>query len=227
MQAASPPGQDPIPSAEKPLVRVVDDDEAIQSLFEAMAANGRFAVAGFRSVQAFLERPRDDRPGCLVLDLVLPDGTGIDVLAELAARGDELPVVFMSGRARVSEAVAALKLGSLDFVEKPFDRSVMLDAIQRAIACDRELRGTARDLALVRQNFARLTPRESEVMDLIVEGCSNKEVAARLHLSPKTIEVHRANVMRKTEAQSLAELVRMHLAMTTSTPVPLAGRAHA
>jgi two-component system response regulator FixJ len=196
-----------------PLVRVVDDEEAIQALFQTLANIGGFEIESFRTAKDFLERNANDRPGCLVLDLMLPDGTGIDVLKAMANQHDHLPVVFMSGMARVSQAVQALKLGSLDFVEKPFDVQAMLAAIHRAIDWDRSRRTTELEMGKLRRNFARLTAREVEVMELIVQGCANKEVAARLDLSPKTIEVHRANVMRKTEAASLAELVRMHVAL--------------
>ncbi|MBL8750462.1 MAG: response regulator transcription factor [Planctomycetes bacterium] len=199
-----------------PLVRVVDDEESIQALFQSLAPVGGFEVVSYRTARSFLDRvENDDRPGCLVLDLMLGDSTGIDVLKEMAARHDPLPVVFMSGLACVSQAVVALKLGSLDFVEKPFDIQTMLAAIRRAIDCDIAQRSAEKELARLQRNFARLTARETEVMDLIVQGCANKEVAARLDLSPKTIEVHRANVMRKTEAASLAELVRMHVAVRT------------
>lgn len=201
-----------------PRVRVVDDEESIQALFHSLGAIGGFEVVSFTTAKAFLERTEpDERPGCLVLDLMLPDATGIDVLKAMADRHDSLPVVFMSGMACVSHAVAALKLGSLDFVEKPFEVPTMLAAIRRAIDCDIAQRSSDRELTRLQRNFARLSPREAEVMELIVKGCANKEVAARLDLSPKTIEVHRANVMRKTEASSLAELVRMHVAVRGAT----------
>ena len=196
-----------------PCVRVLDDEESIQSLFQTLGTVGGFEVRSYRTVNEFLHRGSDDRPGCLVLDLRLPDGTGIDVLEAMAAKSDPLPVVCMSGRACVAQAVAALKLGSLDFVEKPFDLQAMLAAIRTAIDRDLARRASIADLARLRRNFARLSPRELEVMEMIVTGCANKTVAARLDLSPKTIEVHRANVMRKTEAKSLAELVRMHIAL--------------
>jgi len=196
-----------------PRVRVVDDEESIQTLFQTLGAVGGFEVVSYRTVNEFLQRAEDDRPGCLVLDLRLPDGTGIDVLEAMAKKNDPLPVVCMSGRACVSQAVAALKLGSLDFVEKPFDLQAMLAAIRSAIDRDVARRALGADLARLRRNFARLSPREVEVMEMIVAGCANKTVAARLDLSPKTIEVHRSNVMRKTEAKSLAELVRMHIAI--------------
>ncbi len=197
-----------------PLVHVVDDEPSIQALFVNLGRLGGFEVASYGSASEFLARPDASRPGCLVLDLVLPDRTGIELLEELSAHGFPLPVVFMSGMARVSEAVHALKLGSVDFVEKPFDLDVMLDTLQRTIAIDVERRRSGADMEVLRQRFAALSCREGEVMERIVQGAANKDVAAALGLSPKTVEVHRANVMRKTGASSLAELVRMHVTVS-------------
>lgn len=195
------------------LVRVVDDEPAIQSLFAQMAAVCGFEVVAHPTGADLLERLDERRAGCLVLDLMLPDVTGIHVLQQLAERRCQLPVVFMSGMARVAEAVKALKLGSIDFLEKPFAVPQMLAAIQRAIGLDVARRQAGAGAAELRDRFARLTRREAEVMEQVVHGAANKEIAVRLGLSPKTIEVHRANVMRKTRATSLAELVRMHVAM--------------
>lgn len=203
----------PSPTAAVPLVHVVDDEVPIQTLFRSLCKNAGVEVATYGTAQEFLDAFDDARVGCLVLDLNLPDRTGLDVLQELANRQSHVPVVFMSGMARVSEAVNALKLGSIDFVEKPFDLQVMLDSIQRAIAHDRQRRSTTATTDDLQRRFDRLTARETEVMALVVAGAANKEVAARLGLSPKTVEVHRSNVMRKTEASSLAELVRMHLTL--------------
>jgi two-component system, LuxR family, response regulator FixJ len=201
------------PVAQTPLVRVVDDEPSIQALFTKMGPLGGFAVECHASAEDLLATLDDERPGCLILDLVLPDRTGIDLLMDLAARGNRLPVVFMSGMARVSEAVRAIKLGSVDFIEKPFEPLEMLRTIERAIELDSRNRRAGSDHAQLESRFATLTPRETEVMEEIVQGAANKEVAAKLGLSPKTVEVHRANVMRKTQARSLAELVRMHVAV--------------
>jgi two-component system, LuxR family, response regulator FixJ len=198
-------------TATVPLIQVVDDDVSIQSLFRTICAQAGYEVRIYGSVTAFQARSADDRPGCLVLDLMLPDGTGIDVLQQLSQQGDHIPVVFMSGMASVAEAVCALKLGSLDFVQKPFDLACMREALDRAIAIDLHRRHRAKEQAWLRKRFQNLSPRETEVMERIVRGAANKEVALQLGLSPKTVEVHRANVMRKTGANSLAELVRMHV----------------
>lgn len=199
-------------SATAPLVRVVDDESAIQALFERIGQLCGFAVECHSTAESFLNGFDDERPGCLVLDLMLPDRSGIEVLQEVTDRGCELPVVFMSGMARVSEAVQALKLGSIDFVEKPFDVQQIAEVLRRAVDLDLRRRRQGEDQDALRRRFESLTRRETQVMEQIVRGAANKEVAASLGLSHKTVEVHRANVMRKTQAGSLAELVRMHVA---------------
>jgi FixJ family two-component response regulator len=147
-----------------------------------------------------------------VLDLNLPDMSGLQVLEELVARDCWIPVLCISAHARVSDAVRALQLGGIDFLEKPFDLEAMRAALQRGLAEDRARRNRALLRAGMLARLADLTPREREVMDLVVQGMANKAVAAALGVRPKTVEVHRANVMRKTAAESLAELVRLHLA---------------
>lgn len=209
-------------AATAPCIHVVDDDLSIQALFRSVAMQLGYEVRAYGSVGAFEARPEEDRPGCLVLDLMLPDGTGMDVLQHLSASGSEMPVVFMSGMASIAEAVRALKLGSLDFVEKPFELARMREAIERALALDLERRQRSDQHARLAQRFRSLSPREAEVMERIVQGAANKEVALQLGLSPKTVEVHRANVMRKTGANSLAELVRMHVTVSTRRPRPAA-----
>jgi len=199
-------------SATAPLIRVVDDESAIQALFERIGQLCGFEVDCHSTAESFLNAFDDERPGCLVIDLMLPDRSGIEVLQDVTGRGCELPVVFMSGMARVSEAVQALKLGSIDFVEKPFDVQQIAEVLRRAVDLDLRRRRQGQDQDELRRRFESLTRRERQVMEQIVRGAANKEVAASLGLSHKTVEVHRANVMRKTQAGSLAELVRMHVA---------------
>ncbi|MBK8096503.1 MAG: response regulator transcription factor [Planctomycetes bacterium] len=196
-----------------PLVSVVDDEPTIQQLFVQLGRLEGLAVRTWTRGADFLAAFDESQPGCLVLDLNLPDMSGLQVLEQLGRRGSHIPVVFMSGLAKVSQAVAALKLGSLDFVEKPFAIDDMMAAIHRAIDSDRARRATEQQQHHLRERFAALTPRETEVMDLVVQGHANKAVAATLGVSPKTVEVHRANVMRKTGANSLAELVRLKIAV--------------
>lgn len=200
-----------ISNATTPVIRVVDDEPAIQALFERIGQLCGFAVDCHSTAESFLAAYTDEQPGCLVIDLMLPDRSGMEVLQEVTNRGCELPVVFMSGMARVSEAVQALKLGSIDFVEKPFDVPQIAEVLRRAVNLDRERRQQDHNQDDLRRRFESLTRRETQVMDQIVRGAANKEVAASLGLSHKTVEVHRANVMRKTLAGSLAELVRLHM----------------
>ncbi|MCA8978173.1 MAG: response regulator transcription factor, partial [Planctomycetes bacterium] len=167
-------------AATKPLVHVVEDEPSILALFRNMGRLSGFDVATYDTMKAFLDEFDTARTGCIVLDLNLPDGTGIEILEQLAARNCCMPVVFMSGMARVSEAVAALKLGSLDFVEKPFDLNNMLASVRRAIATDVERRSESARVNAISSRFSRLTPRETEVMEFVVRGSPNKEIAARL-----------------------------------------------
>lgn len=205
-----------------PCIHVVDDDVAIQALFHRLCRQAGHDVRTYGTVGAFRARPPEDRPGCLVLDMMLPDGTGIDLLRELAASGSTMPVVFMTGMGRVADAVQALQLGGMDFVEKPFDLDRIRGAVQRAVALDVDRRQQAMERTQLLHRFESLSPRETEIMDLVVRGASNKVVAWQLGLSPKTVEVHRANVMRKTGAASLAELVRLHIAAQPRDPAPAA-----
>jgi FixJ family two-component response regulator len=205
-------------------VHVVDDDPAVQKLFQQLGCIEGFTVTTYDTAGSFLEAVDGQRPGCAVVDLILPDRSGLDVLRELAARGSRMPVVFMSGLARATEAVSALKLGSLDFVEKPFATADMVAAIRRGLEADRALRQRTRNQVDLRARFAGLTPREHEVMQLVVDGLPNKAIAARLGVSPKTVEVHRAHVMQKTGADSLAELVKLAVAADVALPASGAGR---
>ena len=205
-------GSTALSSATAPLIRVLDDESAIQALFERIGQLCGFEVDCHSTAASFLDSFDGERAGCLVIDLMLPDRSGIEVLQEVTDRGCELPVVFMSGMARVSEAVQALKLGSIDFVEKPFDVQKIAEVLRRAVDLDVQRRRQSEDKEAMMRRFESLTRRERQVMEQIVRGAANKEVAASLGLSHKTVEVHRANVMRKTQAGSLAELVRMHVA---------------
>src|SRR5262245_3260368 len=164
----------PLPTAcANETVHVVDDDPAVQKLFQQLGCIEGFAVTTYDTAGSFLDAVDGQRPGCAVVDLILPDRSGLDVLRELAARGSRMPVGFMSGLARATEAVSALKLGSLDFVEKPFAAADMVDAIRRGLEADRALRQSTRNQVDLRARFAGLTPREYEVMQLVVDGLPN------------------------------------------------------
>lgn len=168
-------------------------------------------VVTYSSAEAFL-REFQNQPGCLVTDIHLAGMSGLDLQQELLKRNATLPIIIITGQAQVPMAVRAMQNQAVDFLEKPFDVSVLGERIRQAIALDatKRLKATHRADALDR--LSRLTPREREVMQCVVEGLSNKQIASRLQLSEKTIEVHRGNVMRKTAADSVAELVRLSMA---------------
>lgn len=195
--------------ASNPVVFVVDDDPSILDLIR-VACNGRgWVVQTFTSGRAFLDVIRPADAGCLILDYLMPDTSGLELMEELHGRGVQLPVIFISGKAQVSTAVQAFKAGSLDFLEKPFSIADLHKTIDRALERDAALRRERADLVEVTARVECLTPREREVMQHVVDGLPNKEVATKLGVSPKTIEVHRANVMMKMRADSLADLVKM------------------
>lgn len=194
-----------------PTVYVVDDDASIRELIAwLMKANGIEALT-FSSARAFLEVYRPGSPGCLVLDLYMPGMSGLDLQQYLNEHGIFMPVIFLSGRADVRNAVAAVKHGAIDFIEKPFDYKKIVQLIQECLQRDvaiRQARGR-NDLAQVR--LAKLTQREREVMDQVVNGKTNRVIAETLGISIKTVEAHRARLMEKLEVDSVAELVQVAL----------------
>ncbi len=192
-----------------PTVFVVDDDAAVRQSFEWLVGSVGLRTETYDSAQAFLDGYDRDRPGCLVLDVRMPGMSGLELQERLAAEGVTLPVIVVSGYGDVPTAVRVMKQGAVDFIEKPFSDQAMLDRIQASIERDLAARRAAAERASARGNRDRLTRREAEVMDLVIAGKSNKEIARDLAISPKTVEVHRANVMKKMQADSLADLVRL------------------
>jgi FixJ family two-component response regulator len=194
-----------------PVVFVVDDDPAMRDSLRWLIESTGLQVETFADAQTFLARIRPDLPGCLVLDVRMPGMSGLDLQAELTRRGIGLPTIVVTGHAEVPMAVRAVKAGAIDFIEKPFSDQLLLDRVRQGIEMDRQERdGRARRAEILRR-MSLLTQREREVLDLVVVGKANKEIAAALHLSPKTVEVHRAHVMEKMQASSVAELVRLAL----------------
>jgi len=193
----------------EPTVFIVDDDQAVARSLRWLIETVRLRVETYGSAQSFIDGYDPARPGCLVLDVRMPGMSGLELQERLAAQRIRIPIIFITGHGDVQMAVRAVQAGAFDFVEKPFNDQDLLDRIQRAITRDAEWRDRDLQQARLRALFATLTPRESEVLDLVVEGLSNKAVANALGLSAKTVEVHRAKVMEKMHARSLSDLVKM------------------
>jgi FixJ family two-component response regulator len=190
-------------------VVVIDDDRDVREALQGLLRSVGLRAELFASVQEFLDSARPARPGCLVLDVRLPGRSGLDFHDDLVKSNVRLPVVFISGHADVPMSVRAMKAGAIEFLTKPVRHQDLLDAIQRAIEEDRVRRDEARAVAGLRAGFETLTPREREVMALVVAGRPNKQIGAEMGVSEATVKLHRSQVMRKMHAQSLAELVRM------------------
>lgn len=200
-------------------VFVIDDDPTAAELVAGIAGAQGYPVDRFASASAFLQRADASLRGCIVLDLQMEGMTGLELQAELLQRGVRLPVIIVSGHAAVSSAVLAMKQQAFDFFEKPVDPKALQSAITRAVELDQEQSVKDEESAKVLEHFATLSPREKQVMELVVSGLANKQVAAKLGLSEKTIEVHRGNVMRKMRVESLPALVRSALVCGMTPPI--------
>jgi RNA polymerase sigma factor (sigma-70 family) len=193
---------------------VIDDDQAMRNSLKWLIESVGVPVESFASADEFLAQYYPGRAGCLVLDVRMPGMSGLELLEYLAEKSMHIPAVMITGHGDVPMAVRAMKSGAIDFIEKPFNDEALLDAIRRAIAFEEQQRSYHSEHLQIRQRVSHLTPREREVMDMVTQGQSNKEIANTLGVSAKTIEAHRARVMEKMQAGSLAELVRMALAAT-------------
>ncbi len=192
-------------------VFVVDDDRAVRDSLALLVQSVGLEVETFAGAREFLDAYRPDRPGCLITDIRMPGMSGLDLQERLTEDGHHIPVIVLTGFGDVPAAVRALKGGAVDFVEKPFNPQALLDLVQQAIARDTELREQAAREADVAERVALLTPREQEVMALVVAGKANKVVAIDLAISERTVELHRGRIMKKMQARSLAELMRIVL----------------
>jgi FixJ family two-component response regulator len=196
-------------AGEEPVVYVVDDDAAARAAIQSLLNSVGLRAETFGSAQEFLANYSPDAPACLVLDVRLPGVSGLDFQRDLAARSATIPIIFITGHGDIPMSVEAMKAGAMEFLTKPFRGQVLLDAIHKAIERDRAARGEQSKTAELRQRLATLTPREREVMQFVISGLLNKQVAAELGASERTVKIHRGQVMRKMQADSLPDLVRM------------------
>src|SRR5271170_4105554 len=204
----------------KPTVLVIDDDPNLRASIARLLRSLDMDTQSFASISDFLKSVPPDGPTCLVLDVRLPDQSGLDLQRELAAAHRELPIIFITGHGDIPMTVQAMKGGAIEFLTKPFRDQDLLDAIQLGLARDRERRESDRELRTLSERFETLTSREREVMSYVVMGRLNKEIAGDLGISEITVKVHRAQVVRKMSANSLPELARMSDKLKLSAQKP-------
>ncbi len=199
-----------------PTVFVIDDDDAVRGSLKLLFKSINLPVGVFASAQEFLPRYSADQPGCLVVDVRMPGMSGLELQQQLNLRGAMIPVIFITGHGDIPMAVQAMKDGAFEFIQKPFRDQDLLDSINHALLVDSDHRDTLAKRAEVTRRHETLTPRERQVMALVVDGAPNKVIAIDLGLSERTVEIHRAKVMEKMAARSVAHLVKLHLGMTDS-----------
>jgi len=193
----------------EPTVFVVDDDPSVRRSTERLVRSMGFNVQTFATAKEFRERARIESPSCLVLDVHLPGASGLDLQRELVQAGVQIPIIFITGRGSIPMSVRAMKAGAVEFLTKPTRSRDLLAAIRAAIERDRASHQARHQLDALRERYARLTAREREVMTLVVAGRLNKQIASQVATSERTIKFHRAHIMEKMAAESVAELVRM------------------
>jgi len=208
--------EDLSPFTALPVVFVIDDDPSVRRALARLFKYEGFRVETFAAAQEFLSQPLPDSPACLILDVRMPGLNGLDLQTRLATRNVRLPIVFITGHGDIPMTVRAIKAGAADFLPKPFDGQQLLAIVRKAIARHSKTRLADEDLAEIRRRLEALSPRERQVMALVVKGLVNKQSASKLGVTEKTIKVHRARVMRKMRARSLADLVRMAQKMAKS-----------
>lgn len=203
-----------------PTVYVVDDDDGMRHALDALLSTVGYKTAVFSRPSEFLANFMADSSGCLVLDIRMPDMSGLEVQQQLNRMGSMLPVIFITGHGDVPMAVQAMKEGAFEFIQKPFRDQDLLDRINHALKQDAENRNAVARRADIVHRLESLTPRERQVMDLVVDGAANKVIAIDLELSERTVEIHRAKVMEKMGARSVAHLVKLHMTMTDTPQSP-------
>lgn len=192
-----------------PTVFIIDDDAGVRESIRDLVESVDLRAESFATAQEFLASKRQDGPSCLVLDVRLPDTSGLDLQQKLSRAGVRIPIIFITGHADIPMTVKAMKSGAVEFLTKPFREQDLLDVIHRALRRDRVVREKQRRLAELQERYSLLSAREREVMSLVVSGLLNKQIAAELGASETTVKTHRGHVMQKMEAKSLPDLVRM------------------
>ncbi|HEV7300003.1 MAG TPA: response regulator [Tepidisphaeraceae bacterium] len=198
-------------SDEQPIVHVVDDDPGMRQSTALLLQSAGLACATYASAAQFLAACRPTCPGCLILDLQLPGMCGIDLVEQLRTRGIALPILIVSGTGTIHMAVQGMKLGVLDFLEKPVDPQTLLAKVRSGLELDAQNRAADAELRELRDRFTAVTSRERELLKLLVDGLSSKQIASTLGISIKTVENHRTHLMEKTRAMNIADLVRMSM----------------
>jgi FixJ family two-component response regulator len=193
----------------QPAVFIVDDDDAVRSSLRLLLKSAGLPAVGYASAREFLDAWQPEQAGCLILDVRMPGMSGLELQGELNRRGAIIPVIFISGHGDIPMAVEAIQHGAFDFLTKPFGDQDLLDRVQRALATDADNRKLLTQREVLRERLDSLTPREREVLGLVTQGKANKVMAGDLGVSQRTVEIHRARVMEKMGANSLAQLVRM------------------
>jgi FixJ family two-component response regulator len=211
------PRTSPAVSEPGPTVFIVDDDVSVREALEALVAAAGFVPKVFASAEEFLSRPPQRSPSCVILDLNLPDTDGLEVQKRLSATQAEVPVIFLTGHGDIPSTVRAMKAGAAEFLTKPFRPEALLSVIESAIERSRAGAAQQAEMQLLRQGFESLSPREHDVLKLVVAGFLNKQVGAELGISEITVKAHRGRVMRKMKAKSLAELVRISARLGLAT----------
>ena len=201
------------PARKKPTIYIVDDDDGMRRALSVLMSTVGYNAVSFERPAEFLQKLDPNQPGCLVLDVRMPEMSGLEVQQHLNRNGSMLPVILVTGHGDIPMAVQAMKDGAFDFLQKPFRDQDLLDRINAALKQDAQNRESVDRLADLRARAESLTPREREVMGHVVDGKANKVIAIDLGLSERTVEIHRANVMEKMAARSVAHLVKMHLTL--------------